>query len=79
MDVYWGIPISWAVFGAWVPHEGAWTKKGLEQGAHGPRTMGESAKGPAGVASFLKEKSQNESLRGRLAPDVPYLPLKPLY
>lgn len=33
--------------------------------------MGESAKGPAGVAGFLKEKSQNELLRGRLAPDLP--------
>ena len=55
---------------------------GLEQAAHGPRTMGESAKGPAGVAGFLKEKSQNEELRGRLAPDAPtflYLLSKPLY
>lgn len=71
---------------AWVPHEGTWTKRrsvhGLEQAAHGPRTMGESAKGPAGVAGFLKEKSQNEELRGRLAPDAPtslYLSSKPLY
>lgn len=71
---------------AWVPHEGAWTKRrsvhGLEQAAHGPRTMGESAKGPAGVAGFLKEKSQNEELRGRLAPDAPtflYLLSKALY
>lgn len=43
---------------AWVPHEGTWTKRrsvhGLEQAAHGPRTMGESAKGPAGVAGFLE-------------------------
>ena len=68
----WGSPISWAVFKAWVPHGGTWTRRrsahGLEQRAHGPRTMGESAKGPAGVAGFLKEKSQNELLRGRLAP-----------
>lgn len=77
-----GSHISWAVFGAWVPRRGTWTKRrsghGLEQGACGPRTMGESAKGPAGVAGFLQEKSQNELLRGRLAPAVPYLPSKPL-
>lgn len=30
--------------------------------------MGKSAKGPAGMAGFLKEKSQNELVRGRLAP-----------
>lgn len=40
---------------------------GVEQEAHSPHTMGEAAKGPAGVAGFLKEKSQNELLRGRLA------------
>lgn len=61
-------------------HEETWTKRrsghGLEQVACGPRTMGESAKGPAGVAGFLKEKSQNELLRGRLTPAVPYLPSK---
>lgn len=75
-----GSHISWAIFRAWVPHKGTWTKRrsghGLEQGAHGPRTMGESAKGPAGVAGFLKEKSQNELLRGRLAPDVPIPPIQ---
>lgn len=47
---------------------------GIELGAHGPRTMGEAAKGPAGVAGFLKEKNQNELLRGRLAPDIPTPP-----
>lgn len=70
-----GSHISWAVFRAWVPHEGTWSKRrsghGTELGAHGPRTMGEAAKGPAGVAGFLKEKNQNELLRGRLAPDIP--------
>lgn len=44
---------------------------GVEQEAHSPHTMGEAAKGPAGVAGFLKEKSQNELLRGRLASDIP--------
>lgn len=57
-----------------VPHKGTWTKKrsarGLEHGAHAPRTMGETAKGPVGMAGFLKEKSQNELLRGRLALDA---------
>lgn len=41
--------------------------------ARSPRTMGKSAKGPAGMAGFLKEKSQNELLRGRLAPEPIYL------
>lgn len=49
---------------------------GLEQEAHSPRTMGEAAKGPAGVAGFLKEKSQNELLRARLAPDSPVPPVR---
>lgn len=35
-------------------------------GYSSPRTMGKSAKGPAGMAGFLKEKSQNELLRGKL-------------
>lgn len=38
-----------------------------------PRTMGKSAKGPAGMAGFLKEKSQKEQLRGRLVPESIYL------
>lgn len=37
--------------------------------ARSPRTMGKTAKGPSGMASFLKEKSQNELVRGRLAPE----------
>lgn len=75
-----GSHISWAVFKAWVPHEGTWTKRRrghrLEQEAHSPRTMGEAAKGPAGVAGFLKEKNQNELLRARLAPDSPIPPVQ---
>lgn len=84
MDVYWGIPhLMGCLQGLGMRHEETWTKRrsghGLELGACGPRTMGESAKGPAGVAGFLKEKSQNELLRERLTPAVPYLPCKPLY
>lgn len=37
--------------------------------AHSPRTMGKAAKGPAGMAGFLKEKSQNELLGGGLLMD----------
>lgn len=63
-----------------MPHEGTWTKRrrghGLEREADGPRTMGEAAKGPAGVAGFLKKKSQNELLRGRLTHDVPIHPVQ---
>lgn len=49
----------------------AWATAGR---GHGPRTMGETAKCPAGVAGFLKEKSQSEVLRGRLASDIPVPP-----
>lgn len=63
-----------------MPHVGTWTKRrsghGVEQEAHSPHTMGEAAKGPAGVAGFLKEKSQNELLRGRLASDIPIPPVQ---
>jgi hypothetical protein len=43
-------------------------KRAWVTAARSPRTMGKSAKGPAGMAGFLKEKSQNELVRGRLAP-----------
>lgn len=63
-----GPHISWAVFRAGKVVKGQGQSRRVsepEPGAHCPRTMGESAKGPAGMATFLKEKSQNERLRAK--------------